>query len=40
MADFPEIIIIRYYEIGEMEATYSNDWSDENKELMWDRLDK
>ena len=40
MTKFPEIMIVRYYELDWMEITYSDDWSEENKNKIWKRLRK
>ena len=40
MPNFPKIMIVRYYELDWMEITYSNDWSKENKNKIYRRLEK
>ena len=40
MPNFPEIMIFRYYELDWMEITYSNDWSKENRNKIYRRLEK
>lgn len=40
MSNFPEIMIIRYYELDWIEVTYSDNWSKENMNLISDRLQK
>ena len=40
MPKFPDIMIIRYYELDWIEITYSNDWSKKNIDLIFSRLEK
>ncbi len=40
MLNFPKIMIVRYYELDWMEITYSNDWSEKNRRIIENRLDK
>lgn len=39
MSNFPEIMIIRYYELDWIEVTYSDDWSEENIDRIYIKLD-
>ena len=40
MSNFPEIMIVRYYESWIIEVTYSDDWSGKNRSLIENRLQK
>lgn len=40
MINFPELLIIRYYEDWILEYTHSEDWSQENIDKLFLRLDK
>ena len=40
MANFPEIMIYRYYEDWTIEVTYSDDGSEKNKDTIYRRLEK
>jgi len=40
MPNFPEIMIVRYYESWIIDVSYSDDWSEKNKNLIGERLEK
>ncbi len=40
MPNFPEIMIVRYYESWIIDVSYSDDWSEENRKIIDDRLEK
>ena len=40
MLDFPEIMIVRYYESWIIDISYSDNWSEKNKSLIENRLEK
>jgi len=40
MLNFPEIMIVRYYESWIIDVTYSDDWSEKNRDLIERRLEK
>jgi len=39
MSNFPEIMVVRYYEGWIIEVTYSDDWNEENKNRIYRRLE-
>lgn len=39
MFNYPEVMIIRYYEWNWIDITYSNDWSEENLNNLYKKLD-
>ena len=40
MIKFPEIIIIRYYELDWIEVTYFDNGSEENIDMIYKKIDK
>jgi hypothetical protein len=40
MYNFPEVMIVRYYEGWIIDVSYSDDWSDRNKDLIEEKLQK